>query len=65
MTQASDVIAELHVACDQAGGVEQWANRHRIYSLLVQQALDGAEPSAAILGALGYQSRTHYMKVGT
>ena len=62
MVDLTDILSDLRAACDKAGGVEAWANRHRIYSLVVQQVLDGAEPSAAILGALGYQSRTSYVR---
>lgn len=61
MTNLPDIIDELRVACTAAGGVEAWANRHRIYSLLVIRVLQGdVEPSPAILGALGYQSRVTY-----
>lgn len=59
-----DIIAHLRQACTDAGGVEQWANRNRVAAIFVHLALDGrSTPSEAILGALGYQRRTHYVRV--
>jgi len=64
MTDLPDIIAHLRHVCTEAGGVEAWCNRNRIYFLLVERALDGAcEPAAEIVAALGYQSRFHYVRV--
>ena len=64
MIPLEDIIAHLRQQCDLAGGVEQWANRHRIASVFVHLALDGrAKPTEAILGALGYQRRESYVRV--
>jgi len=61
---APALLAILRREIEAAGGVEAWCNRNRIYSLLVERALDGAcEPAAEIVAALGYQSRLHYVRV--
>ena len=64
MPDLPDILADLAAACEKAGGVEAWANRNRVSAIFVHLALaNGTAPSPAILGALGYQSRTQFVKV--
>lgn len=58
MTELPDIIAHLRQACKEAGGVEEWANRHRVYPGFIFEMLAGSRlPTERVLGVLGYQSR--------
>ena len=65
MTDATldDIRDALRAVCDKAGGVDVWCNRNRVWPGNVVPFLDGkCEPHRSILGVLGYQSRTSYVR---
>ena len=62
--QLADILADLRAACRKAGGTIHWAQKNglRVYDVH-ESVMNGTEPTEAILGALGYQRRTHYVRV--
>ena len=66
MTDATldDIRDALRAACANAGGVTPWCNQHRVWPGVVIPFLAGEEPPHnSILGPLGYQSRTSYVRM--
>ena len=62
--QLSDILDDLRTACRRAGGTILWAQKNSLRVYDVQDAvMNGTEPTEAILGALGYQRRVHYVRI--